>query len=232
MATIKTTGTGTGLRILTKTAAGIQRVSCSCCDEAGCCPYPADQLGIGYTQDDLPDTVIYRGLIGGDKTFTKLDPPEEYGTYTAYYITGSEPVGADGDFIGIDSAGDLDNWLNYVQGGVNGIGPCLIESFNNVSGVNDDFADTYTVNTYDEYVGGSPVSTFTITRESLCVWSGFDARYGVTGTIVTLDYNTPNENTTRATLLTMQGFGRADGGPYNSPVGIYLDGNYVWEVVE
>ena len=42
MATIKTTGTGTGLRILTKTASGIQRVSCTCCEGSDvCCVFPA-----------------------------------------------------------------------------------------------------------------------------------------------------------------------------------------------
>jgi hypothetical protein len=229
MATIKTTGTGTGLRILTKTAAGIQRVSCSCCDEAGCCPYPADQLGIGYTQDDLPDTIDVDGLILGVPT--RIIVPRSgsfYGPINQSIFNG----GAFSEFIFVATGVAGTRWFrNYTNGEPIGLGePCLFQTLE--GSIQDTFADTYTVNTYDDFVGGSPVSTFTITRESLCVWSGFDARYGVTGTIVTLDYNTPNENTTRATLWTMQGFGRVDGGPYNSPVGIYLDGNYVWEVVE
>jgi hypothetical protein len=32
-------------------------------------------------------------------------------------------------------------------------------------------------------------------------------------------------------MWTMASNGRVDDGPYNSPEGIYADGNYVWEVV-
>jgi hypothetical protein len=54
MATIKTTGTGTGLRILTKTADGVQRVSCSCCGTF-CCVFPAS-CGKG------PQSIIHYGV--------------------------------------------------------------------------------------------------------------------------------------------------------------------------
>ena len=184
---IKTTGSGSNLRIITKTVSGQQRVSCSCCGgEVPCCMYPALGVTDGLiTIEDLPDTVIARGLIVGDKTFTKLDPPEEYGTYTAYYITGSEPVGADGDFIGIDSAGELDNWKNYVGGGINGIGFCLIESFDNITGVNDTFEDTYTVE-FDFSAEDRTINeTVAVSRVDICKWTGTDR----CGNLVELVYN-------------------------------------------
>jgi len=175
-------------RIITKVVSGQQRVSCECCEEAECCMYPALGVTDGLiTIEDLPDTVIYRGLISGDKTFTKLDPPEEYGSYTAYYITGSFPVGVDGNFIAIDSDGALDQWTNYVQGGINGIGFCLIESFDNITGVNDTFEDTYTVELNYSNIGnieGSVDETVTVARQSLCVWSGLDSR----GNTITIEY--------------------------------------------
>ena len=151
--------------------------------------YPALGVTDGLiTIEDLPDTVIYRGLIGGDKTFTKLDPPEVYGNYTAYYLTGSFPVGPDGDFIAIDSGGSLDQWTNYVGGGINGIGFCLIESFDNITGVNDTFADTYTVELDYENIGNAEAfvqENVVVTRVSLCQWEGLDS----CGNLVELWYN-------------------------------------------
>jgi len=56
MATVKTTGTGATLRILTKTADGVQRVSCSCCEsEEYCCVFPAS-CGKG------PQSIIHYGV--------------------------------------------------------------------------------------------------------------------------------------------------------------------------
>ena len=231
MATIKTTGTGSGLRVLTKTASGVQRVSCSCCEEAVCCPYPADQLGVGYTEDDLPDTIDVEGLIlGVPERIIVSRSGSFYGPINQSIFGG----GAFSEFIFVTTGVEGIRWFrNTTNGEPIGNGePCLFQTLEEGAAILDTFADSYTVNTYDEFVGGSPVSTFTISRESLCVWSGFDERYGVTGKIVTLDYNTPNGSLTRASMWTMEGFGRVDGGPYNSPVGIYADGNYVWEVVE
>lgn len=215
-------------RIITKVVSGQQRVSCECCEEAECCMYPALGVTDGLiTIEDLPDTVIYRGLISGDKTFTKLDPPEEYGSYTAYYITGSFPVGVDGNFIAIDSDGALDQWTNYVQGGINGIGFCLIESFDNITGVNDTFADTYTVERRTETLTGPPDATFTITRESLCRWCGFDPLLEST---VCLEYNPPTF--AGQGHWSMEGFGEAPPRNNSSPVGNYNDGGSIWMVLE
>lgn len=162
MPTIKTTGTGEGLRILTKTEGGVKRVSCSCCDEV-CCPYPADQLGIEYTQDDLPDTVsldISFDSAPGNR-FVLFRNGSEYGPHV-------ETVGGGtvSHFIIAEVFGGLLQWVDLKvlsSGGesLTSYGPCLYETTG--SRVEDTFADTFTVS--------GPVSG-TVTREDLCVWRG------------------------------------------------------------
>jgi len=72
MATIKTTGTGSALRVLTKTSDEVQRVSCSCC---GCASVP----------DEI--TVVFSGLTVCDggypapittATLTRENPNESH----------------------------------------------------------------------------------------------------------------------------------------------------------
>jgi hypothetical protein len=55
--TIKTQVVDDEKRIITKVVDGKTRISCTCCASAECCMYPADQLGILYTEDDLPDSI-------------------------------------------------------------------------------------------------------------------------------------------------------------------------------
>jgi hypothetical protein len=161
VATIKLTGDGA--RVLTKTVNGVQRVSCSCCPQDECCPYPAQDLLDGvYSWEDLPDTIIIE-----EKSLNKLSPPQEFQDRLAYYLAeGSDPVGSgDEDVIAINTDGDQSTWFNYIQGGINGGGFCLLDEF-----WNDDFADTYTV----EVFGFTPAylsGTYSLVRRSLCVWS-------------------------------------------------------------
>jgi hypothetical protein len=55
--TIKTQVVDGETRVITKVVDGETRISCTCCASAECCMYPADQLGILYTEDDLPDSI-------------------------------------------------------------------------------------------------------------------------------------------------------------------------------
>lgn len=195
MATIKTTGTGTGLRILTKTDAGIQRVSCSCCEEAFCCPYPAAQLGVGYTQDDLPDTIDVLGLILGVPTRIIVTRSGSfYGPINQSIFGG----GAFSEFIFVATGVAGTRWFrNSTNGEPIGLGePCLFQSLEEGLGILDTFAYAYEVS--------GPVSG-TVTRQSICVWSGEG--------------------------LTLSNFGyqwringRSKTGNQNTPVGIYADG--------
>jgi hypothetical protein len=194
MATIKTTGTGIGLRILTKTDAGIQRVSCSCCEEAICCPYPADQLDIGYTQDDLPDTIDVEGLILGVPTRIIVSRSGSfYGPINQSIFGG----GAFSEFIFVASDIEVRWFRNTTNGEPLGLGePCLFQTLEEGSAILDTFADTFEVS--------GPVSG-TVTRQSLCVWSGEGL------TLSNLGYQWRIN-------------GRSKTGNQNTPVGIYADG--------
>lgn len=46
------------VKILTKNG----KVSCSCCEQDGCCMYRADELGVGFQEADLPDSVEINGI--------------------------------------------------------------------------------------------------------------------------------------------------------------------------
>jgi hypothetical protein len=235
MATIKTRTVGGQRRIITKVVGGQRRVSCSCCEEPECCMYPAEAVESGViTFEDLPDQLVVENpeVIIGPWFYDKVNAPYTLlligKTFEVYYegpLINNPPLQTficlEGDqwvFINTDGGSTLLD-QDFLE--------CLIDNF---VAITDTFADIYTVNTYDEFVGGSPASSFTITRQSLCVWSGFDARYN-DGEDVALRYNTPNESSTRASMWTVANSGRFDAGPYNSPEGVYLDGNYVWEVV-
>jgi hypothetical protein len=148
--TIKTQGG----KVLTKDG----KVSCECCEEPECCPYPAVAFAQGlYTADDLPDEVTIAGVL-------------------AYKQEGGFPryVSDDGDFFISDPSED--NPPEDALWGVTIFGQsqfdlsCLISSYEGSAplGVEDTFADTYTVTIF------SPIDnagTYTVTRRSLCVWS-------------------------------------------------------------
>jgi hypothetical protein len=67
--TIKTQVVDDETRIITKVIDGKTRISCECC-AGGCCMYPANQLGAGYTEADLPDavTINWSGYSSGSAT--------------------------------------------------------------------------------------------------------------------------------------------------------------------
>lgn len=164
---IKTTGTGANRRIITKLVDGQRLVSCSCCEEeAGCCMYPADQLGIGYEAVDLPDEIeVYNsdgGVVNGpfilnhngDATYGTLTPPPFTGHYVYHFG---------------------EDWIYARAGGAGGTGCLMLGDYGetptnspaNRGWTFDRFADTY--NVYIPYDGGIDIE---VTRESLCRWYG------------------------------------------------------------
>ena len=196
MATIKTTGAGTSLRVLTKTADRVQRVSCSCCEEAICCPYPADQLGVGYTQDDLPDTIDVGGsILGAPARIIVSRSGSFYGPINQSIFNGT--AFTEFIFVETNDFSEVVWFRNTTNGEPVGIGePCLFQTLEEGSAILDTFADTFEVS--------GPVNG-TVTRESLCVWSG--------------------------TGLTLSNFGyqwkvnnRDKSENQNTPVGSYADG--------
>ena len=156
---IKTTGTGSALRIITKTVDGEVRVSCECCEP--CCMYPAQALTDGlYTAADLPDEIV---MYYGDGT--NFEGP------TIVSKVGSQYTGDD---QGVQLSPQGDEWImSYFQ--LDPSASCLIDGLEEELSsfgdtyvlVFDNFEDTYT-GTYENN------STVTFTRESLCVWRGND----------------------------------------------------------
>lgn len=157
MATIKTVTDEAGIRrVITKLADEERKVSCSCCEEAVCCPYPANQLGVGYTEDDLPDTINFSGQIMGVATYVVA-------TRTGSgYVTATQSNALGQTFtqtISVDFA--YGEWI--ISGEATG-NPCLFWfDISQDYAIEDFFADTYTVS--------GPVSG-TVTRQNACVWTG------------------------------------------------------------
>ena len=150
------------------------KVSCSCCD-AACCLYPwPDPDGTPlYPDTDLPDSVV----VNGD-TYTRSGYRFEFDS--DHYIDATE--------LGIPF------WGLFINGDATA-NTCLIGLYEEgvfTATVEDEFANTYTVN-----------GTDTITRDpatNLCLWSGstWTLRYNSTtyqfelnGTAKTGDQDTP-----------------------------------------
>jgi hypothetical protein len=156
------------------------KVSCECCE---CCLYPAQALADGlYAVDDLPDSVLLSYDFADELECTRsgniytgiLHPSL---TYTVYL----------GELEGNPT------WLLGINGSPDDDFPCLINRpYPRVEGegtVEDQFADTYTVS--------GPISG-TVTRESICVWSGenlrvtnFGYQWRINGNSKSGDQNTP-----------------------------------------
>jgi hypothetical protein len=216
-------------RIITKVVNGVRRVSCSCCEEAGgCCMYPAQGLTDGlYTTADLPDEIV---MYYGDGT--NFEGP------TTASKSGNQYAAAN-ILVELEPAGM--EWIkSYFQ-----LSPgtfCLIDGLEQELSsfgdtyvlVFDNFEDTYTINTNS----GSVV----VTRESLCIWSGFDVCgakwqlvYGDASTlagglpvstqelrwnIITAEVNNPCEDAPDYG----NGIGWKNDGENNTPVGNYPNG--------
>ena len=135
------------------------KVSCACCEQppTSCCPYPAQALVDGlYTYEDLPDAIDIEGL-----EFTKLDPPQFLGGVTIYYIyPNNEDFNLEGGYsLNINDFTSGSFWASDF-----GQDFCLL----NDATYKDQFADTYTVS-------GEPLGSVTLTRVSLCLWTGLDS---------------------------------------------------------
>jgi len=148
------------------------KVSCACCEQppTSCCPYPAQALVDGlYTVDDLPDEIIFTdasiNLVG--VLLTKTGGNISF--YEGYH---------NGDLLSvriknfIDLSGEERNvWILFAFGeefGLSSRPECLFVTDDEFNGSYDTFADTYTVS-------GGPLGAITVTRVSLCLWTGLDS---------------------------------------------------------
>lgn len=163
------------------------KVSCGCC-EGGCCMYPASGLGDNYSSDNLPELSI-------DDNWELILPPAKSSIpgyeWDYYYYLSS----------GTDTYYVLHHDGKWYQGYTDGFrwtiyGPynCLFEvaqgslpifdsSEEGFTPENQSFIDQFA----DTYIVSSPyfsswISNVTVTRDSLCEWSGeaegqFDDNY-------------------------------------------------------
>lgn len=221
---IKTTGTGANRRIITKLVDGQRRVSCSCCEETGCCMYPADQLGVGYQEADLPDEVritildgyVFPGAGDGSRIAARSGSEYSYGSYGAIanlklrvdngaWVFIPNAYGSVRCLVGDGEEGELAGFL-----------------------VEDTFADTYNIS----YSNPATAST-TVTRESLCVWRGQTTVtiFGnSTPLTVVLEYiNSPDAGAQEDQLKWIVN-GDIKIGTQNTPVGSYQSGDATWTV--
>lgn len=206
---IKTTGEGANRRIITKLVDGQRRVSCSCCQtETGCCMYPADQLGIGYLEADLPDEVrITIAGTGGDSRIAARSGSEySYGSYGG--IANLKLGVDDGAWVFIPNA---DNLSAYVQQCLNGEDAEFT--------VEDTFADTYS---YTLVFNGNTIESGTITRTGLCTWSSGEPLFtGVAYSDATNGFGDQGAVLQWATLDGNE-FQAIKTPPHNSPEGTYV----------
>jgi hypothetical protein len=171
-------------------------VSCECCDTT-CCMFSAqalfDEL---YTYEDLPDSVLF---VESNEIFNKLNPPQNSTVGLAYYLGENGGALGSGDEH-ILNFEDAISWQRWSGGSIGGPGECLINAFDGPNPTPDSFRDQFA----NAYTVSGPISG-TVTRESICVWTGENLR------------------------LTNFGFqwkvnGNNKSGFQNTPVGLYAGG--------
>jgi len=177
MATVKRKASG---KIVLKNG----KVSCGCCEQAGCCMYPAQALVDGlYINDDLPDTIIL-------KLTNQLQPGPEYcprevlsRSYDGYLYGYGNPLdttpGNKAARISLFFSEEQQGWFfSYLQveykepgaGAENRVyigsweDTCLLQDMSGELIIEDEFAVSYTV---QDFPWSGP---FTVDRVSLCRW--------------------------------------------------------------
>lgn len=193
--------------------------------------YPADQLGVGYQEADLPDEVriTIAGAGGGSRIAARSGSEYSYGSYGA--IANLKLGVDDGAWVFIPNA---DNLSAYVQ-------PCLVgeEGGDAEFLVEDTFADTYNISS-----SNPAIASTTVTRESLCVWQGQTTVIifgnstppfsslppGLHLLTVVLEYfNSPDAGAQEKQLKWIVN-GDIKIGTQNTPVGSYQSGDATWTV--
>jgi hypothetical protein len=185
MATIKTRTVQGQRRIITKVVNGQRRVSCSCCEEGECCPYPAEYYGSLFDLEDLPDEVVGIGQDNAyEANFIKNgsgDTP--YGGFIDEFPARIIRVNIFGFWYwDLQAFTESNQWVSFQDVQPN---PCLIyEPFaENGSFTKDNFEDTYKITAYR--ANNEIQWIYTVERVSLCRWE-----YQIPkGDVVSLIYN-------------------------------------------
>jgi hypothetical protein len=210
MATVRTQLVSGQRRIITKVINGQRRVSCSCCpSEEGCCMYPADQLGVGYTAEDLPDEIMWFINVNLEQRFAW---PKVGHKYVRQFCDDEECYEAE---IRVEGGQWLFGFDDNVPPAYWFSSNCLFQE-GDEQGFVDNFADTYTA-----YVNGPADvfdETFLVIRRSLCVWSSDVDEGEPSGVVLTAP-----QSSSLKWVLDVFGFPQAKDDPQNSPIGLYDD---------
>jgi hypothetical protein len=179
MATIKTRTVQGQRRIITKVVNGQRRVSCSCCEEGECCPYPAEYYGSLFDLEDLPDEVVGIGQDNAyEANFIKNgsgDTP--YGGFIDEFPARIIRVNIFGFWYwDLQAFTESNQWVSFQDVQPN---PCLIyEPFaENGSFTKDNFEDTYKI-TLDSPALNNPEIAI-VQRANLCRWDQEDGQYSL-----------------------------------------------------
>jgi hypothetical protein len=236
--TIKTQGG----KVITKDG----KVSCTCCAEPGeCCMYPSQALFDGlYTYEDLPDT-LFDAI--NNVFFTKLSSPQTGtgagapGVPTTYFL------GTDSNnfTVGIGIYSNDDEGPNSgpiwrgseVANEGEQYGACLFApKFNDPLDyfrLEDQFADTYTIQFYGTPPDGPFIGTTTATRVSLCRWEftaiGGTCGAGQTGALIYENNFLPEARFWRIVIGSCEG--DEESIDNTTPLGTYLSADGEWRVV-
>lgn len=138
--------------------------------------YPADQLGIGYSANDLPDTIELLVLTAPnvEEWFILPRDGSQYGPIETTFTIGATTITYD-LYVIVETFVDQLEWFDlFIRKDTNAeslspISPCLFDPPPEDIGFNiieDNFADTYTVTTNQ--------SSGVVSRQSVCLWEGTD----------------------------------------------------------
>jgi hypothetical protein len=191
MSNIRTQVVSGDRRVITKVIEGQRRVSCECCvAEVVCCPYAADQLGIGYFEEDLPDTITINDYVDVPRTASRTGTTfqtENFQNPSFPSVTTSVRLER-----AIDSFDALVWQIVVINNGFPGdpvsSSPCLFyvlpetPNFYDNTVWQDDFLDTYS---YTVVFNGNTIESGTITRIGLCVWSNTNIVNQIGGALFT-----------------------------------------------
>lgn len=185
-------------RGVTKLVSDERLVSCTCCNTV-CCPYPADQYGILFDADDLPDELVFNLYVDGSLVDSYTAAKNATGNGIYWWDFGSDSRALrheDGAWtlFAQDFPGDLPPSQQV------GSGNCLIDALDAAPGpvFEDLFSDTYTAT--------DGITSVELVRQSACTWTG-------TGKVLT--YTT----TGSFSGWTLNGVQKS--GNQNSPTGSY-----------
>jgi hypothetical protein len=203
--------------------------------------YPIDKLDVLYTEEDYPEEGVFyhnsTGPLVGPLTLQRSSGTGANGERLLYGFFGNFNLGGTAIYYFPSAPDEYQRRQDQIDPGG---GQCLFDDLfdeenqpteGQGGGASiwwfDNFKDTYSVTQTE------PARTFTVTRESLCIWRSRNANGDVDNSLYydtrANEQNLLNNGGVLGRILwRFNGVYRTDAGPYNSPEGVYGD---TWTVV-